>query len=359
VSRLDNLPPDLRAALALVLGQRKSYAELATLLGIEPRAVHDRAHAALALLAPLQARALSGTQREQVGEYLLGQQDTAGRGETRAQLERSEPARIWARALAGELGPLAPQGLPEIPAASNGAAPLQPAAGPAAATTAVETGAGAATAATAHPAGPTPAGADASAPASAVSQRGGAILLGAIAVVVVVAVLLIVGVGGGGGGSHAGTTGASAKNGSTSASKSAGNASATTTPSGATGSTGIPSSAHSKALPLTPPNPSTSKALGVAYVLSQKGQRAFYVFSKGLPTPAAGTFYAVWLEGSANSPDYPLGSLPAAGSDGLIEGGGPLPSNAATYTRIIVTVETTHKPTNPGPTVLGGKFSLS
>ena len=52
MSRLDELPPDQRAALSLLLRQRKSYAEVATLLGISERAVHDRAHAALAVLAP-------------------------------------------------------------------------------------------------------------------------------------------------------------------------------------------------------------------------------------------------------------------------------------------------------------------
>ncbi|HUN79190.1 MAG TPA: anti-sigma factor [Solirubrobacteraceae bacterium] len=333
MSRLDDLPPDLRAALSLVLGQHKSYAELGGLLGVERHAVHDRAHAALALLAPRQARELSVAQREQVGEYMLGQLDDGGRLEAFAYLEGSEPARAWARALAGELGPLAPRGLPAIPAAGNGAAHR------------------AADSGSATPATP------------AVSRRGGAILLGAIAVVAVVAVVLIVGLGGGGG-SSPGTSGANATRGSTSTGKSTGKAGATipsaaaTTPSGATGAGGVAGATHSKALPLTPTDPTTTKALGVAYVLSEKGQRAFYVFSKGLPTPASGSFYAVWLEGSSSSPDYPLGSLPPAGSDGLIEGGGPLPSDAAGYTRIVVTVETSHKPTHPGQAVLGGKFEV-
>jgi hypothetical protein len=336
MSRLDDLPPDLRAALSLVLRQHKSYSELGGLLGIERHAVHDRAHAALALLAPRQARELSVAQREQVGEYILGQLDDGGRLEAFAYLEGSQPAQAWAQALAGELAPLAPQGLPAIPAADNGAAARR----------APEFGS-----------------------TAAVSRRGGAILLGAIVVVVVVAVVLIVGIGGGGGGSSPGTNGASAAHGSTSTGKSGGKAgasttashatAATTTPSGTTGASGVAGATHSKALPLTPTDPTTTKALGVAYVLSEKGQRAFYVFSKGLPTPASGSFYAVWLEGSPSSPDYPLGSLPPAGSDGLIEGGGPLPSNASSYTRIVVTVETSHKPTHPGQTVLGGKFEAS
>ena len=59
MSRLDELPPDQRAALSLLLRQHKSYAEVAALLGIAERAVHDRAHAALAVLAPAQARELT------------------------------------------------------------------------------------------------------------------------------------------------------------------------------------------------------------------------------------------------------------------------------------------------------------
>jgi len=51
MSRLDELPPDQRAALSLLLRQRKGYAEVAGLLHIPARAVHDRAHAALAVLA--------------------------------------------------------------------------------------------------------------------------------------------------------------------------------------------------------------------------------------------------------------------------------------------------------------------
>ena len=58
MSRLDDLPPDQRATLSLLLRNRKSYADVAQLLDIAPRAVHDRAHAALAVLAPRQARDL-------------------------------------------------------------------------------------------------------------------------------------------------------------------------------------------------------------------------------------------------------------------------------------------------------------
>ncbi|MGH2854299.1 MAG: sigma factor-like helix-turn-helix DNA-binding protein, partial [Solirubrobacteraceae bacterium] len=119
MSRLEDLPPDLHAVLSLVLRQRKTYAEIATMLGIEERAVHDRAHAALAMLDPRRARELTASQREQVGEYLLGQADPAGRSQTLANLEGTAPAREWAHALAAELAPLVTEPLPEIPTGSS------------------------------------------------------------------------------------------------------------------------------------------------------------------------------------------------------------------------------------------------
>ena len=49
--RLDDLPPDLRATLSLLVDRGKSYAQVAELLGIPETAVRDRAHAALDALA--------------------------------------------------------------------------------------------------------------------------------------------------------------------------------------------------------------------------------------------------------------------------------------------------------------------
>ncbi len=49
--RLDDLPPDLRATLSLLVDRGKSYAQVAELLGIPESAVRDRAHAALDSLA--------------------------------------------------------------------------------------------------------------------------------------------------------------------------------------------------------------------------------------------------------------------------------------------------------------------
>jgi hypothetical protein len=51
MSRLDDLPPDQRAVLLLLVQQGKGHAEIADMLGISTDAVSDRAHAALSALA--------------------------------------------------------------------------------------------------------------------------------------------------------------------------------------------------------------------------------------------------------------------------------------------------------------------
>lgn len=51
MSRLDDLPPDQRAVLLLLVRQGKSHAEIAQMLDISERAVRERAHSALDALA--------------------------------------------------------------------------------------------------------------------------------------------------------------------------------------------------------------------------------------------------------------------------------------------------------------------
>jgi Sigma-70, region 4 len=56
MSRLDDLPPDQRAVLSLLVRQGKSHAEIAEMLGIPQQTVRDRARAALDALAQEPAR---------------------------------------------------------------------------------------------------------------------------------------------------------------------------------------------------------------------------------------------------------------------------------------------------------------
>ncbi|MDQ3739423.1 MAG: sigma-70 region 4 domain-containing protein, partial [Actinomycetota bacterium] len=115
MARIDDLRPDQRAALQLLLQQGRSYDDIASLLRIEVDAVRERAHAALDALGPEDVPGLSLELQDEIADYLLGQQSASQRAGTRDFLETSPAGRAWARAVAGELRPLSAD-LPEIPA---------------------------------------------------------------------------------------------------------------------------------------------------------------------------------------------------------------------------------------------------
>jgi len=325
MSRLDDLPPDQHATLSLLLGQRKNYAEVAALLSIPGQAVHDRAHAALAVLAPGEARELTAAQREEIGDYLLGQQaGVAERLATRTYLDSSAPARAWAHAISEQIAPLSKAPLPEIP--SGVAAPASPAGEQAAeATATLEEDARAS--GPRHRERPS-------------SRLGGALLLAVIAAVVIVAVILIAG-GGGSGKSGTATTAASAS---------------TTGAAGLGAATGASGPTEDNRLALTSPDPS-SKAVGAVVILSEGDKHAFYLAAEHLP-PTNGFFYAVWLYNSPSSHEA-LSKSPPVGSKGTLQGGALLPENADQFHQILLTRETSDRPSHPGPVVLSGPFSLT
>jgi hypothetical protein len=326
MSRLDELPPDQRAALSLLLRQRKSYAEVATLLGISELAVHDRAHAALAVLAPRRARELEPERRLEVGNYLLGQQTgVAERLRTRTYLASSEPARAWASDLAAELQPLAGEQLPEIPPAAA------PATAPAASAPAPQRVADLSSAPAAAPRAPAPAQTTAGRAGSS-SRIGGVVLLVVLVAAVIVAVVLLTG-GSGSGKSVASTsTTVSTASTATKAGPTIDNQIALKTPSTKSGST------------------------GAAYVLSKGSTIAFFIQAQKIPE-AKGFYYAIWLYNSPTS-FQPLTKSSAVGSNHRLEGISPLPSNADKFSEVLLTRETSAKPTHPGPVVLEGPFSL-
>jgi hypothetical protein len=311
--------------LSLLLRQHKSYAEVALLLGIAERAVHDRAHAALAVLAPRQARGLEPERREEVGDYLLGQAGVAERIRTRTSLGESEHARIWALAIAAELAPLAGLSLPEIPPA----APAVPAAAPSPPRAPAPPPSDPGSSTRPIPVSEVAASLPSSSPAAPSSRLGGALLLAAIVVAVVVAVILITS---GGGGSHPKKT-----------------------PAASTGSTSTAASPTDTQFPLHSPSP-TSRTVGVVAVLSEKGKHAFFIEAQHLP-PSHGFFYAIWLYNSHTSAEA-LSRAPAVGSSRKLEGGAALPANASGFREILLTRETSTHPTKPGHVVLRGTFNL-
>ena len=326
MSRLDELPPDQRAALSLLLRQRKSYADVAAMLGISDRAVHDRAHAALAVLAPRQARAITPGQREEISEYLLVQQSAvAERLRTRTLLSNSPAARDWAQAISGELAPLADTALPEIPPAAPAGAVAAPAlSAPAGAPAAISPCERLRVAAEGAPI-ETPAAGSGGSPSG--SRLGGAILL---AVIVIGAIVAIVVLSGG------------SSNKPSSRSKTSTSAKA----SGPTVNARIAMYSPSRA----------SHGEGQLDVLSEGAKRAFYILAQHLP-PTHGFFYALWLYNSVSSHE-PLSRGPAVGASGRMEGGALLPANAGEFREVLLTRETKPHPTHPGLVILRGRFTL-
>ena len=167
------------------------------------------------------------------------------------------------------------------------------------------------------------------------SRMGGALLLGAIVAAIVVAAILL---SSGGGSKSSGQT----------LTKPSTNSSSTSTSSAS-------KPTLNKTIALTPLEPGL-KAVGTAYVLSESKRHAFYVAARGLAA-SSGFFYAVWLYNSPSS-SAPLGRAPSVSSNGRMEGGGPLPSNAGQYHQLIVTRETSTHPKQPGPIALRGTFGL-
>lgn len=280
--RLDELPPDLRATLSLLVDRGKSYAEVAELLGISEAAVRDRAHAALDRLA-------GGPPDTDVAAGAAGSDP----------LSRTPPP-------------------PPAGPSATGASPPP-------------TGSG----------GDSRGGGGSNGSSSSsglpVSRRGGAILLAGL-VAVIVAVVVLVSGGGGGGDSSTNTTGSSTHTTSTGASTKSGKTPAVTSQ-----------------LTLTATEPG-SKAIGLAEVLAEGSEHAIIVAAEHL-APSQGFYYLVWLYNSPTAAT-PIGRAPTVGSDGRLQGGALLPSNAGGYEHILITRETAAHPTKPGPAVLEGKFTL-
>src|SRR4051794_40740593 len=116
---VDNLPPDQRAVLQLVIVQGRTYEDLAGLLGIDAVAVRARAHAAADILGGAEGDRLAAERRGEITDFLLGQQSVSQREATRAHLTESGGARDWAHGVSDELSALGGEELPEIPSAAG------------------------------------------------------------------------------------------------------------------------------------------------------------------------------------------------------------------------------------------------
>lgn len=334
MAAIESLPPEQRAVLSLVLKQGKSYAEIASLLGVEETAVRERAHAALGALGPSEGTPPPPQRRAAVSDYLLGQLSDRDADRAREYLASSASGRAWARVVADALRPIGDGVVPEVPTAGAAATPPIPAAPPA---NAQPTAASRpdATAQPTAPSEPSPAPARAPRDASPTatrpsSKRAGAALLALLAAGVIALIVVL-------------ATGGSSKH--------------KTKPvaSGATGATGTPQIVAQVNL-TSPLGAGGTRPAGVAFVARRGSQLEFDIAAAHLPPTTSRFGYAVWLYNSHTNAEA-LGLAPAVGSNGQLATVAPVPANAVNYRAIIVTRETTSQASRPGPIILSGRLS--
>ena len=121
MATFDQLSPEQRAIVELVLQQGKTYPELADMLGMPESRVRELARDALVELAPVSVRGVEDDWRGQLADYVLGQQSGPEATATKGHLRRSEAARSWARSLLDSLEQLYANGsVPAIPEGERG-----------------------------------------------------------------------------------------------------------------------------------------------------------------------------------------------------------------------------------------------
>jgi hypothetical protein len=332
VSALDALAPDQRAVVQLVLGQRRSYEELATMLGISLDAVRTRAHAGLAALG--NGVAAPEGEEDVLADYLLGQGDEEDNADAVELLEESPQAREWAGVVAAALATVPNAQIPAIPGAP------EPDAAPDA-----EPGARVPTMPETAPAEvgdqpvQEPAARPARRPAAPSSKIGGALLIGVLAALVIAALIFLLG---GDDPANESTTGS--------------------------GPTPTPA-ATSTAAPATPvaetdlKAPSGGRAAGLMTLFLEDGRLAgFSLEAQNVPPNKSDDAYAVWFVNPGGKAEN-LGFANPVDQNGVLAIQGPqeadverFPRMLANYRQVVVSRETDPDAKRPGKIVLRGRL---
>ena len=352
MASLDNLPPDQRAVLDLVLQRGRSYDDIARLLAIDRAAVRARALAAFDAIGP--DTGLAPESRALITDYLLGQLPDKVAEQTRDRLAESPYERAWARVLASELSPVASKPLPEIPEgtarARAGATDAKTKATPADPATGTR---------------PKAAGRPERAPGRRIprptdrpsSRRGGVIfLLAGTVVVIVVVVVLIVALSGGKSKKPA-STGTAAAGTTTSTSSTTAAAGTGTTGTTTTGTTGT-STVKPKVIGQVNMNPPSGGAAKGAALIVQEGTAVGVIIAASGLKPNSNNAYAVWLSNTPTDSARVGFVKQKVGTNGKLETGGALPANASHYSKLLLTLETQNAPKTPGPIVLQGTLKI-
>jgi hypothetical protein len=309
MASLDSLPADQRAVLQLLLKQGKSYDDLSELLRIDAVAVRERARDAVDSLGPADP-AVDPDRRDEIADYLLGQQSASQRAATREYLEGSASGRAWARGAAGTLEALAPEGLPEIPAERERERPSEQ---PGAAA-----GAGPDTLERRPSRRPE---------ITKSSRTGGILILAGLGIALAVGLILLIG-----GGDDDKSS----------------NASTSTT---AAGAPRVLAQAQ-----LTPPGGSaSSQRLGIAFVVRQGNQTGLAVQARGLQPSTRTSAYGIWLRNSRGGNPRFLGFIQTpVGQDGNLQSVSALTQDISRFDQLLLTRESQENPKSPGTVVLRG-----
>ncbi|HEX7301196.1 MAG TPA: hypothetical protein VF257_19515 [Solirubrobacteraceae bacterium] len=330
MSRVDALPADQRSVLDLLLRQGKGYDDLSSRLHIDTGEARSRAYDALDALGP-GAGGLPAARRQQIADWLLGQQAPEEASATRAFVDGSSAGRAWAEAVARQLEPLAGGRLPDVPP-GEAAAPDRPA--PPEEAAAAERQAplpdgAAAPGEAARPDGePLPDGM--AAPAPRVSRRGGAVLIGAVAAAILAGVLALVLRGGG-------------------------DDQPARTAVQTTSTTSTKPQVKAQVNLVPPKGGPAARAIAIVQVVDVSGQQAVNAVAQGLDTTGKG-IYAIWAYTSPSEARV-IGAFDKADDKGHLVYQGALPQDITDITRyreILVTREAGASPERPGTIYLRG-----
>jgi hypothetical protein len=309
---LDSLDDGQRAVLQLLLRQGKSYDDLAGMLKTDPAGVRTRARSAIAAVGP-DASAIGTDSRDEIADYLLGQQTASQRAATREYLDSSPAGRSWARAAATALSPIGGDALPDIPAEREEVAETFDALDrPTARQEEVQRS----------------------------SQLGTRLIYAGVGVVLAIAIILALSLGGDDGGNTASTTPGTTNGGS------------------ATTSTGDRFDVIAQGS-LRAPDGGDADAKGQVAIVRfpDNDQFRFALSASGLPPSSTrGSAYGVWLYTSKDKNRFLGFPDSTVGKDGKLETVSDLSPDTPNYGAVLLTRETAESPKQPGRIVLIGRM---
>jgi hypothetical protein len=308
----ESLNDGQRAVLQLLLRQGKSYDDLAGMLKTDPAGVRTRARGAVAAVGP-DAGAIGADRRDEIADYLLGQQSASQRAATREYLESSRAGRTWARAAATALGPIGGDALPDIPAEREEVAEAFDALDRRTAR---------------------------QEEVQRSSQLGTRLIYAGIGVVLAIAIILALSLGGDDGANTASTT------------------PATTTAGSATTPTGDKFDVLAQGT-LRAPDGGDADAKGQVAIVRfpDNDQFRFALSATGLPPSSTrGSAYGVWLYTSKDKNRFLGFPDSTVGKDGRLETISDLSPDTPNYGAVLLTRETADSPKQPGRIILIGRM---